>query len=195
MKERPILFSCHEVIAIRDGRKNQARRIVKPQPKRIPCPYGQPGDRLWVRETWRSFGDSSAIRPAVPHSCQVRYEADCVTEWRPVPEGARGVYCGELKRRSPIHMPRWASRITLELTGVRIERLQDISKADAIAEGIERDAAEFKNYDDSCDEFPWLGGVGAAKLSYKTLWEFIHGPGSWEANPFVWVLEFKEVTA
>jgi hypothetical protein len=88
-------------------------------------------------------------------------------------------------------MPRWASRITLQVTGVRVERLQDISQADAIAEGIER-VGPWKNY--------WLGDRGAAGMhcssavmSYRTLWESINGPGSWDANPWVWVIEFERL--
>ena len=95
--------------------------------------------------------------------------------------------------RPSIHMPRWASRLTLEIVGVRVERLNEISEEDAIAEGIERDAAEFKNYNVKDVAFPWIGGVGAASASYSSLWESINGPGSWEANPWVWVLEFKPV--
>lgn len=130
------------------------------------CPYGQPGDRLWVRETWapnlvipienRPAGDylyaaTNAGRYAVPR-------------WKP-----------------SIHMPRAASRITLEITGVRVERLQDISIGDAIAEGIPRGGPE--NPD------------GIEKREYRALWEQINGPGSWDANPWVWVDEFKVLEA
>ena len=164
MTERPILFSAPMVRAILDGNKTQTRRVVKLKPDymetflRLPnkvacCPYGQPGGRLWVRETFEDC--ESAL-----HSC-VLYRADGGTpgtKWTP-----------------SIHMPRWASRITLEITGVRVERLQDISEEDAISEGT---------------PFPCGGWVGG----YQKLWESIHGPGSWDLNPWVWVVEFKRVT-
>ena len=164
MTERPILFSAPMVRAILDRTKTQTRRVVKLKPDymetflRLPnkvacCPYGQPGGRLWVRETFEDC--ESAL-----HSC-VLYRADGGTpgtKWTP-----------------SIHMPRWASRITLEITGVRVERLQDISEEDAISEGT---------------PFPCGGWVGG----YQKLWESIHGPGSWDLNPWVWVVEFKRVT-
>lgn len=150
------------------------------------CPYGQPGDRLWVRETWaivprtayaRSDGVQQTLRPDDDHDAVI-YRAgwdrsDSGFRWRP-----------------SIHMPRWASRITLEITGVRVERLQDISEADAIAEGIEPDVQPgdsvplWRNYR--------TGNTTASPAySYESLWESINGPGSWDDNPFVWVVEFK----
>ena len=142
-KERPILCSAPDVMAILDGRKTQTRRIMKPQPNRtwpdevtphwsvggnrtlpgasnpLRCPYGVPGDRLWVREAWR-------LPDGAPKGW-VDYRADDTRDgfkWKP-----------------SIHMPRWASRITLEVTDVRVERLQDISEADAMAEGVRRRSA------------------------------------------------------
>ncbi len=216
MKEHPILFSGPMVRAILDGRKTQTRRIMKHQPPSpsyklftpgderrhwihadgvnvidggqpyFKCPYGQPGDRLWVRETWQSFGDSSKITPPVPYSCQVRYEADGATVWLPVPTGARGVFPASLKSRPSIFMPRWAARITLQITGVRVERLQDISEHDALAEGVNyhilsEQAAEFVR---------GKSHLPPAVLKYGDLWESINGHGSWDANPYVWVVEF-----
>jgi hypothetical protein len=200
MADRPILFSAPMVRALLAGTKTQTRRVVKPQPdivrlepitaeitsgfvakktpederhgrlgKIIRCPHGLPGDRLWVREAWS--GDKH----------RVDYRADgesrhdrMVGGWRP-----------------SIHMPRWASRITLEVTGVRVERLQDISEADAKAEGVKpREVRQF-----------WLYGASAEKRAqpyrqaavdpYRELWESINGAGSWNANPWVWVVEFK----
>lgn len=162
------------------------------------CPYGKPGDRLWVRET-------HALKEVAPHGyaeCLIHYQAGgepllCGPASDDMPrlptEAERPVVMQPSRWRPSIHMPRWASRITLEIVSVRIERLQDITEVDAIAEGIERDAAEFKNYLHEHDEFPWLGGVGAAKLSYRSLWDSINGPGSWSDNPWVWVIEFKRV--
>ncbi len=98
-----------------------------------------------------------------------------------------------MKWKPSIHMPRWASRITLEVTGVRVERLQDISEEDAIAEGVE---VLWRGYDDAQDfyrNYHTGGYLFTAKASYRTLWESINGPGSWERNDWVWVIEFKRI--
>lgn len=185
MKERPILFSGPMVRAILEGRKTQTRRIWKPRkiwqdecedgysmPHFVdgdgefhdqPCPYGQPGDRLWVRETWRVAdggtkyyeyaADRSVLREAVDEACCVK--------WKP-----------------SIYMKRAASRITLEVVAVRVERLQDISRGDAMAEGC-----PFANKADGGDPRIW----------YSWLWNQINGDGSWDANPWVWVVEFRKV--
>lgn len=234
MKERPILFSGPMVRAILAGTKTITRRVVKPQPERDPkwvggyrwsrrpvtltrpvpeifClpdmpqanPYGQPGDRLYVKEQHEFLfrhGDVWCL-----------YKAD-MAERRVV-----APYVPAINRGRPsIHMPRWASRITLEITEVRVERLQDISEADAIAEGCE--AAPFPG--------PWWQGyrdLGDGKLihqqhvgsappawmiepkrmpdtahldrtardAYRALWEQINGAGSWDANPWVWVIGIR----
>jgi hypothetical protein len=148
MKERPILFSAPMVRAILDGRKTQTRRVIKEKLMRGEgahvnnCQYGKPGDRLWVRETF-CYHDYLA---------RYLYKADGVTgvKWKP-----------------SIFMPRIASRIMLEITGIRVERLQDISEEDAIAEGWPKSS-------------DW----------YRSLWESINGQGSWVLNPWVWVIEF-----
>lgn len=185
MKERPILFNSHMVRAILDGRKTQTRRIANITGDRckegfittlagfVPrsienhisyCPYGKPGDRLWVRETFCYHDDLS----------RYIYEADGVTgvKWKP-----------------SIHMPRCASRILLEVTNVRVERLQDISDDDVIAEGcikfpFEDDYAYTFREDDKTGH---ATGTGA----YRNLWESIYGQGSFDLNPFVWILEFN----
>jgi hypothetical protein len=127
-----------------------------------PCPYGQPGDRLWVRETFTAFDVGF-----------VTYRADFNSD--PAEDRAHGIVW-----TPSIHMPRWASRITLEIVSVRVERLQDISRGDAMAEGC-----PFPNMANGDDPRQWYAG----------LWEQINGPGSWEANPWVWVVEFKRVGA
>lgn len=219
MKERPILFSGAMVRALLAGTKTQTRRAVKwksPTPglnlrfsglrsheypqgwvlesssrtsyewrsQPTPCPHGKAGDRLWVRET---------------HAPR----ADCLGTWdRSMLEGFNRMGANEIcyhatttprdwvgKWRPSIHMPRWASRLTLELVSVRVERLQDISEADALAEGIVR----------QCD-----GGYGLAdtthyhatdpRICYWSLWDHINGAGSVESNPFVWVLGFPSTT-
>jgi len=174
MKERPILFSGPMVRAILEGRKTQTRRVVKPQPAHIPgigtvlnidtitgraCPYGNPGDRLWVREAWAHrrwmLGDASP-NPTTVYRADGEDLKGCA-RWRP-----------------SIHMPRWASRIALEVVSVRVERLQDISEEDAKAEGID-----------------WVIGYRSRIPLFSALWERINGLGSWNANHWVWVVEFK----
>lgn len=214
MADRPILFSAPMVRALLAGTKTQTRRVVKPalsgrewveqretggfwrcadgeptcyagvwetheyaQQYPIICPYGQPGDRLWVREAHWWFKDEHdpviGYAPPKLTAEDVLYRADG--------DDGRRVW------RPSIHMPRWASRITLEVTGVRVERLQDISEADAIAEGIERSGTfNWRNYLDH----PYADFT-SARRSYRSLWEQINGPGSWDENPWVWVVSFR----
>ena len=186
MNERPILFNAPMVRAILDGRKTVTRRIVKARDlewmdvhqglreldNAERCPYGQPGgDRLYVRETWAAPHAYDHLPPRlIPQDARIHYAA---TEDR-----------GGLLWRPSIHMPRHASRITLEIARVRVERLQDISAADARAEG--------------CPDKPVDGAEQAsidllAKLWYHDLWEQINGLDSWAANPWVWVIEFRRL--
>lgn len=182
-KERPILFSTDMVRAILDGRKTQTRRIIKPQPVLYPtgwqygkgyknscsvsaspatdvlypfeCPYGKPGDRLWVRETWNQIfnGITDEYIYAATDS-----DVFSETKWRP-----------------SIHMPRAASRIIIQITDVDVECLQDITEADAVAEGCPSGG-------------DW---ATAPTVIFSELWEKINGPESWDANPWVWVISFK----
>jgi len=205
MKERPILFKGDMVRAILEGRKTQTRRVVK-LPIKCPdtgcelagcelagspfdvtdrtCPYGQLGDGLWVRET---FGVLDADHQTP--DCKCYYKADCR-------EGSESDSLRKeygYKYKPSIHMPRWASRITLEIVSVRVERLNEISEADSAAEGIT---------DGGCmncgnSSHPVDCGCGFPLPSYKesfiSLWESINGAGSWQQNPWVWVVEFKKV--
>jgi hypothetical protein len=209
MKERPILFSAPMVRAILDGSKTQTRRVVKgadyfavgwPCKFGDPCndahclyshadgkhltvmrsPYGQPGDRVWVRETWAQVG---SVDPGYL-TYRATYPKCLPMHMQNVPADIKDA---GYKWTPSIHMPRWASRIDLEITGVRVERLQDISEADAIAEGappshrsIDRISREF-GYKD----FP--------RSWYAQLWDQINGPGSWDSNPWVWVIEIKQI--
>lgn len=180
MKCRPIILSAPMVRAVLEDRKSQTRRVVKPQPiwiaepdvpfktedadpqGVISCPYGITGDGLWARETYSIIED------------RVAYKADEVNGVIPYH------YClkvGQWKWKSPISMPRWASRILLEVTDVRVERLQDISAHDALREGVGHD------------------GMGNPVVDFQNLWEKINGPGSWAANPWVWVVGFRRVNA
>ena len=142
------------------------------------CPYGVPGDRLWVRETWRTDARLDDKAPNEFSGWPVKYEADSAVL-------NHGAFFGQTdgKTRTSIHMPRWASRITLEVNGVRVERLQDIDLADALAEGISDTGALI--LDRAGNE------QGGPIAEYAVLWEQINGPGSWDANPWVWVLDFK----
>lgn len=192
MKERPILFNGAMVRAILDGTKTQTRRLVKMKPHHqieqrddgsnwpwmydgerdadwwMPCPHGQPGDQLWVREAWRTSLAYELTKPSeIPVGEPLGYEAD----------GEGNLLLGNAgKLRPSMFMPRWASRITLEITSVRVERLQEISRGDAMAEGC-----PFANMAAGPDPRQW----------YADLWRHINGPESWAANPWVWVVEFK----
>jgi hypothetical protein len=213
MTERPILFSAPMVRAILAGTKTQTRRVVKPAHKawiempvthqlgewdKRPLPYGKTGDRLWVRETWQAVSGNDRVRHIMTHPRPDRGWL----EYAATPRADEPAY----KWRPSIHMPRWASRITLEVTGVRVERLQDISEADALAEGISRLAPSAPPHEWSGLNRFTLNGMGSgfcagsvswnsptAEALYLRLWEDINGPGSWEANPWVWVVEFKRV--
>lgn len=223
MKERPILFSGPMVRALLAGTKTQTRRAAKVESTlgidsilalrragghaatyllpdqaaeaAVCCPYGRPGDRLWVREAFRFPASLDHLSPSVCGDKAL--DAGYRTPWAPTQFEADGSRTGEWrgfdtppektkpgKLRPGIHMPRWASRILLEITGVRVERLQDISEADALAEGSFIWAREQDTPVRDLDE---------ARLVYHQLWEEINGPGSWDANPWVWVVEFKRV--
>lgn len=219
MTERSIIFSGPMVRAILTGSKSQTRRVVKFKPWHqieerddgtpwpwmydddraadhwAPCPHGQPGDRLWVREAWAAHLEDEvpSDRPRGPRHTMgipaqperksfVFYRAD-----GPLlhPDGYPSSWYPS------IHMPRKYSRITLEITGVRVERLQDISEDDAKAEGIEPAAVPGswrlygRDTNGDMDRSP--------RVSYRSVWESLHGPGAWAANPWVWVIEFKRL--
>jgi hypothetical protein len=139
------------------------------------CPYGKPGDRLWVREAWRAlskYDDWAPVR--IPSDADIQ----CVADYPILPWDSR--------LRSSLHMPRWASRITLEITDVRVQRLQDITEEDAIAEGAPRCVMD--------DEGKFYESTkGTHRCGFAGLWAHINGADSWEANPFVWVLSFQRI--
>ena len=200
MKERPILFSAPMVRAILDDKKTQTRRIVKPLPLRLNREtnsmeideeamadgrimrlnrFGQPGDRLWVRETWQH-----ANTPRGPYEpgCTCFYRADYWDD----PHGMDGEKSPEGKYRTwipSIHMLRTASRINLEVVHVRVERLQAINHVDCIAEGAPGGHGSIPGY-------PY---ATTPHEHYRHIWESINGAGSWEKNPWVWVVEFKRI--
>ena len=181
--ERPILFSAPMVRSLLAGTKTQTRRPLRdgtwwtPQHgvirmasaglaltgfAKVPCPYGKPGDRLWVRESHMDLG-----------ACFL-YRADHGAETE------RALVAPGQRWRPSIHMPRAASRVLLEVTEVRVEPLQAISRGDAMAEGC-----PFANMAAGPDPRDW----------YRDLWNEINGPGSWYANPWVWAVSFKRVEA
>jgi hypothetical protein len=189
-RERPILFSAPMVRAILEGRKTQTRRVMNPQPVKVsggvpfrPLPpslvgvadpaggvlyrsrFGKPCDRLWVRETWGLLFDND------PDEQPTFWRADYT------PEDERTSMLPSRWRPS-IHMPRARSRIDLEVTGVRVERLQDISQADCVAEGMPESTNGFLHH---------------VVADYRKLWSEINGAESWAANPWVWVVEFRRM--
>lgn len=201
-RERPILFSAPMVRAILDGRKTQTRRAAKltvsghvkelgghrrwhpgDSDGRLACPYGQPSDRLWVRETWQH---SNHPFGPLENNCTIFFRADYFDD----PHGMDGEKSPEGKYRDwrpSIHMLRWASRITLEITGVRVERLNQISDADCWAEAPPGLAFPVRSPSDyACTE-------GGPQRAFRRLWHLINGDGSWDANPWVWVVEFSRV--
>lgn len=222
MKEKPILFSTPMVRAILDGRKTQTRRVINPQPSKnlardftsaevtsawrngfipIKCPYGQPGDRLWVRET-HTFGsvrfefnsdelgiidvyyraDEEMVQHTVDNST-----AESIQDWV---ERKEIVGDGDSNWRPSIHMPKWAARIWLEITGVRVERVQDISEKDARAEGVTSNIC-IASFEDTA----YREEIGH-RYEFANLWASINGkrPGcAWQDNPRVWVIEFKGI--
>lgn len=213
MSDRPILYTGPNVIAMLEGRKTQTRRAISAPTARgsfvlsfnlgVPefnfgpddrkpdgdlrwhrCPYGQPGDLLWVRETCcPDWADKPVYKADGGSAREAGYPAE--PRWRP-----------------SIHMPRWASRLTLRITDVRVQRLQDICRDDAIAEGTDFQKCPTRQTQTSIDAQAAARSIGmcahyTAEIDYvggyQWLWESINGPGSWDANPWVWALTFEVI--
>lgn len=203
MTDRPIIFSAPMIRALLDGRKTMTRRIVKPQPvqnsaglwvinygpsvgfsqiaaddvnedfvlrRKMPCVAG---DRLWVREKWAAHDAITIKRKTLG---EMHYWADYPSPLE-----------GDGRWRPSIHMPRWASRLTLTVTDLRVERLQDISEHDAVAEGLTLVTAPNGHITYQVPEL--LLGQTASR-AYRLLWETLHGPDAWEANPWVCAISF-----
>lgn len=213
MKERPILFSGAMVRAILEGRKTQARRVVKnppaaqfcglksslgypasegstwagfgnpSDPMYVRCPYGQPGDRLWVKESfWGCDLPGYGDQPCVVYDDEWTGKDYHPAEARP--------WARRFGRIPSIHMPRDACRLVLEVTGVRVERLQSISEDDALAEGIDTEGDDYLNGEG------WKAAgsaISPERYAFASLWRRINGDASWDANPWVWVVEFRKV--
>lgn len=228
MRERPILFSTPMVQAILDGRKTVTRRVVKPQPPEddaplaagwfhpetdggpgphtfgvygsdwhVRCPYGAPGDRLWVRETWSARDErgfwAASTRDVDQERDEIVYHAPCLTPRQPAPP----------RWLSPLYMPRWASRITLEVVSVRVERLHEITEADARKEGLDWVSPQpfGERWDDDREDprevgYPDVGEVsGFARDNFRRHWDQINGKRApWMSNPWVWRVEFRRCT-
>lgn len=211
MSEKPILFSAPMVRAILAGTKTQTRRALPDGAwldpelgvirmcsvapgvtgfQEVACRYGQPGTKLWVRETWQVSNWSEDGDPCIrlmadgsEHWPALTMEA---TDWALDTWAALSApdnynidgRAADRRWRPSIHMPRWAGRITLEVVGVRVERLREISRGDAMAEGC---------------PFPNMAAGDDPRQWYAALWDQINGAGSWDANPWVWVVEFRKV--
>ena len=203
MTDRPIIFSAPMVRALLDGRKSMTRRILKPQPKMLnggfPLNNGRGsystdagwtrysysvGDRLWCREAF-SYGwpvEGNHQLPECNQEHAITYRADGNHPF------------GGGKWKSPIHMPRWASRLTLTVTEVRVQRLQEISEADVVAEGCQLDQYYHDTTADGSN--PHMVKIDAGRWQsprawYHQLWNSLHGPGAWDANPWVVAISFK----
>ena len=210
MTEKPILFSAEMVRAILEGHKTQTRRVCKDPlvPSMMDdCPYGEAGDFLWVRE---SFLPDPPIDGSWPGDIEWN---GCGRPLRGVPIGYqfpewviyRATWTGndDMKWHPSIHMPRWASRIKLKISDVRVERVQDISAADVEAEGIPRYRREFGQEggfpDGWKDLRPGYGGSvwipSAFKDAYRVLWDEINAKRGYDfnANPYVWVIVFERM--
>jgi len=193
--ERSILFSTPMVQAIYAGHKTMTRRIIKDKtalswldpdcgfdPAFVAlrenhlCKFGFIGDRLWVRETFAFHGRPDISGVKYIYKADKSTSISTIIPWKP-----------------SIHMPREASRITLEIINIRVERLHDISEEDAKAEGVEKTEFGYKNYDNSYPVSDFIGGETDALRSFQSLWRTIYGKESWENNPWVWVIEFKQI--
>ena len=205
MLERGMIFNAEMVRAILDGRKTQTRRPVRfpVLDKNLGCElagnelagelsagnylnsaFGKPGDRIWVRETFRVHSRATDVATLV-------YKASVRNSWTEQTHRVPVSVCNKPampeKWTPSLHVPRWASRILLEITGVRVERLNAISEENAASEGVAQFRGGFwKHYQPG-----WTQHQLSARGSFVTLWKSIYDEESWQSNPWVWVIEFK----
>lgn len=224
MRERPILFSGSMVRALNDGRKTVTRRVVTRRMRdegelitvrpfmnytaglieqEFGCPYGQPGDRLWVRETWAS-PERARVAYRADGWCGARLDDGVTIHHGYIieVEGERGPSWGLAafggRWRPSIHMPRWASRFTLEVVTVRVERLHEITDADAVLEGIRR-PEDITN--EEADVWPGAeralyNGMNQPRDVFRRLWDSLNSDRApWASNPWVWRVEFRKLSA
>jgi len=170
---KPILFSPEMIRALKKGVKTQTRRTMKA----ATCPFGEVGELLYVREDYQlpAYLDSVSPSGVTAPNVKIHYTAD-----------GDSPFSGMGKPRSNMYMPRWMSRMTLELTGVKSEKLKEISHEDVLAEGISSEQA----YEAIAGQSRYFIGEAYQK-AYAALWDKLHGSGAWDVNPFVWVLRFK----
>jgi hypothetical protein len=218
MRERPILFSAPMVRALLDGSKTQTRRVAMhtvcgvrvPRfatdgaPEVSTCPYGVPGDRLWVKETWQYADWTDDGQPYIRYAadnhvrfCEGAGEGDSLVDiWCHLSSPDNYEIDGKAadrKWRPSIHMPRWASRLTLEITDVRVERLQEMAAREERGEGMDALAEGIECVPDELGPCYGIGGKMTNRTGYAAfarLWNSINGDGSWNANPWVWVVSF-----
>ncbi|MTF08727.1 hypothetical protein FVB40_06595 [Raoultella ornithinolytica] len=216
MSERGMIFNAEMVRALLDGRKTQTRRPIKWKETRFteigeredgskwpwsedaehacdfwhPCPFGAVGDRIWVREAFRVHSRATDVATLV-------YKASERNSWteqtRRVPVAVCNKPATPEKWTPSLHMPRWASRILLEITDVRVERLNAISEEDAEAEGIDMEALYDSQDCYDCIADHNMTGRPTVTGAFKYLWESIYGEESWKSNGWVWVISFKRV--
>lgn len=214
-KMRPVLMNAFSINAILKSRKRQTRRVIRPQPgmffttfskleifksvlhaiykdgAMVRCPYGNVGDRLWVRETWAA---ERGYNNLAPRDIEGQYASieNVDLWWRADHASDRRLDAKPGKWRPSIFMPRWASRITLEITDIRIERVQDISEADAIVEGVS-DARMFLPGEFEVEPAQKKTGLSLPVWRFMHLWNSINGKRGydWPSNPWVWIIEFK----
>ena len=209
-----MIFNAEMVRALLDGRKTQTRRPIKWKQTRFteigeredgskwpwsedaehacdfwhPCPFGAVGDRIWVREAFRVHSRATDVATLV-------YKASERNSWteqtRRVPVAVCNKPATPEKWTPSLHMPRWASRILLEITDVRVERLNAISEEDATAEGVPPAGSLLPDYPGTL--LTPKGDFATAKVAFQRLWESIYGEESWKANGWVWVISFKRV--
>lgn len=216
MKERPILMTPENAQKCFDGVKMQTRRIIKPQPPdgatvwqsegigdtwqvrrcdpwhSIKCPYGTAGDRLWIREAWQEKAWSLTelnragflSAPKKPHETYLNQDLYAIHK------GGYNTAIGDPGRWTPsLRMPRWACRTVVEITEIRVQRVQKISEEDAIEEGV----CDTPFYDEA-ERYVSAGAPRAVEiLAFAYLWQSINGPESWAQNPWVWAITFKKV--
>ena len=219
MTDKPIIFQGHSVLALLSGEKTQTRRVIKPQPIEDIAPEDCtgytyfdgtrdkdgvhitkwtkycPGMRLWVKETWGVFDHCNYDGTNMGHEFAICYKADGddgEAYWKD--SGLHNIIelVADERWRNPMFMPRWASRITLEITDVRIQRLHDISEEDAMAEGVlEWRDGRLAGYES--DNPMHCGCIASPIECYAAMWEQINGKKyPWESNPWVYALSFSK---
>lgn len=219
-KATPLTFSAEEIVCLQDGHKSQFRRALKgrnafsesitatktsgPATPVLKCPYGHPGDRIWIRETARTEWQQEQESPTgVRYRVNDEYRELTIDSHCRLFPAKRLTSQGVLAWATPVNMPRWASRYLLEISDTRLEKLCDISETDAYAEGVLTEVwdqvavarnygipnAFFQYWSDEMDHHVEMDEL--YRRSFQSLWDHIYGEGNWATNPLVWVVTFK----